>query len=308
MTALPILGFGQIVGDTIIVYVDNRVEIKVSIPDYNDLKSTEKVTSALREFQELIPEIENQLTSGTADLVKYSVGNSVTVEPGDPKYIYLIKDGEPSNTGFRDQGIISAEDFTIIITTSDISKIPDLSLSKCLEAVIAVLPDKSNWSKSLYFECIDEEVVELNDKNRINPPLDFLEFSLGAGVGLVKESWIPDLSFRVGLGFSRKGALSYNPYISTNFLFDFTTENKMNVNTFLNLGYRWNMDKKSEKPDMLGIEVGYLIGKQGDLFGDNTLKFGLNWSPLKNISVNPHIYITDDFKTVYPGVRIGFGF
>ena len=83
----------------------------------------------------------------------------------------------------------------------------------------------------------------------------------------------------------------------------------MNINTFLNAGFRWNLDKDEETPDWLGFEIGYLVGQEGNLFGDNTWKVGLNWSLIKgrSISVSPHLYMTDNFKTVYPGIRVGIG-
>ena len=290
-----------------IVYVDNRVEIIVAVPDYINLKSSDNATSALKEFESMIPEIVDKLSSGSADLVKFSVGSSVTVEPGDPQLVYLIKDGELSNTGFRDHVIINGKEFKIIITTSDISKISDLSLSKCLEKVVAILPEKTMMSKSLYYECIDEDIKVLEDKHKTNPPVEFLEFNMGAGAGLIKSTWVPDISFGVGIGFNRKGALRY-PYVSSNMLFDFDTESNTNINTFLNVGYGWNTKKQGKKIDLLAIELGYLISKQGDLFGENTFKLGVNWSPAKGIFVSPQLYITDNFKTAFPAIRIGFGF
>lgn len=303
ISVLPTLGFTQFIGDTVIIYVDNRVEIKVAVPDYSDLKTSDKIFSVLEKFEKMIPEIEDQLSSASADLIKYSVGSSLTVEPGDPTFIYLIKDGELSNTGFRDQAIIDGEEFKLFITTSDIANITDLSLSKCLEKVIDLLPEKSMWSRSLYYECNNEGIKKLETKS--NSP-DYLELQLGAGAGLVKSTWVTDISFGISLGLNHKGILRA-PYVSTNMVFDFGAESNININTFLNLGYRWEMNNKSVKRDFMGIELGYLISKQGDLFGENTFKFGLNWSPAKHINVTPQLYITDNFKTVYPGIRIGFG-
>ncbi len=300
---LPILGFSQFIGDTVIVYVDNRVEIKVAAPDFNDLKTSDKISSALKEFEKMIPEIEGQLSSDEADLVTFSVGSSITVEPGDAKFTYLIKEGELSNTGFRDQVIINGENFTIYITTSDILKITDLSLASCLEKVNGVLPKKTRWSRSIYYECNNENIKKLETKS--NSP-DYLELQMGVGAGLVKNTLVTDFSFRISLGLNHKGILRA-PYVSSNMVFDFGTERNMNINTFLNLGYQWEMNNKSEKRDFMGVELGYLISKQGDLFGENTFKLGVNWSPAKLINVSPQLYITDNFKTVYPGIRIGFG-
>ena len=48
---------------------------------------------------------------------------------------------------------------------------------------------------------------------------------------------------------------------------------------------------------------------KGDLFGDNTFRLGLNWSLMKgrSVYVSPQLYFTDNFNTVFPGIRIGFG-
>lgn len=303
ISILPTLGFTQHIGDTVIIYVDNRVEIKVAIPDFTDLKTQDKTINALNAFEKLIPAIVDQLSSESADLVKYSVGSTLTVEPGDPKFTYLIKNEELNNTGFRDRAIIDGEDFKIYITTSDLSKINDSSLSSCLEKITDLLPEKFRWSKSLYYQCIDDEIKLIEDKNN---EWDVLELSLGAGAGLVRKEWIPDLSFKVRFGFNYKGVMQ-GPYVSSNLIFDFDIENKINMNAFLNVGYQWSLNKETDRQDMLGVELGYLVSQQGDLFGKNTFKLGFNWSPVKLVTVNPHVYITDDFKTAFPGIRIGFG-
>lgn len=303
ISLLPLSGFCQFIGDTVIVYVENRVEIKVAVPDYKNIKTLDSVVFALNELKRNMPVLENQISAKTADLIKYSVGGSLTVEPGDPKIIYMNKKGEFSNTGFRDKAIISGERYKIIITTTDISKISELQLSKCFEKAIDKFPEKSPLSKSLYYECTNEGTVELKQKtNR----MEFLELNLGTGVGLIKSSWVADLSFGLSLGLNYKG-IHRAPYVSTNMIFDFDTESKLNINTFLNLGYQWEIRNKSEKRDFIGVELGYLISKQGDLFGKNTFKLGVNWSPAKFITVSPQLYITDNFKTAYPAIRIGFG-
>lgn len=304
ISLLPTLSFGQYIGDTLFVFVDNKIEIKIAIPDYEELKSSDSVPIALREFKQILPEFKDELSSDEADLVKFSIGGPLTLKKGDPTIIYLQKEDGLTNTGFRDQAILSGENYIISITTTDMSIVSDLSLSECVEKVIAMLPKKTHWPKSLSYECIDGSITELANKNN---QVDFLELQLGAGAGLVKSTWVADISFGVSLSLNHKG-MARSPYVSANMVFDFDAESKMHINTFLNVGYRWNLSKKSVKPNMLGVELGYLIVKQGDLFGDNTLKFGVNWSPAKHITVSPQLFITDNFKQAFPGIRVGFGF
>jgi len=200
--------------------------------------------------------------------------------------------------------MLSGENYIIYITTTDMSLVSDMPLSECVQKVIAKLPEKTHWPKTLSYECIDGSINELDNKNN---QVDFLELQFGAGAGLVKSTWVADISFGVSLGLNHKGMVRA-PYVSANMVFDFDAESNMHINTFLNLGYQWNLNKKTEKPNMLGVELGYLIVKQGDLFGDNTFKLGVNWSPAKHITVSPQLFIIDNFNQAFPGVRIGFGF
>jgi len=298
----------QSLGDSVIVYIDNRVELNVAVPDYITLKSTDKVASALEEFQQKLPDIEGQLSPAAPELVKFVVGGSITIEPGDPRYTYLITDGILRNTGYRDQVIITGDNFKILITTVDLATVAHLPLVACLEKVIMILPERTRMSKSLYYQCIDDQISELKDRHHANGKIDFLELGLTAGAGLVKNNWVADLSFVAGLGLVQKGVTKYQPYMSTDLIFDFDESGDIDLNMFLNIGYRPNIVKDLKKSTFLGVDVGYLIVNQGALFDGTTFKLGVNWSPLKGVFVGPRLYATDNFKSIFPGIRIGFGF
>ncbi|GJM30721.1 MAG: hypothetical protein DHS20C17_33560 [Cyclobacteriaceae bacterium] len=298
----------QSLSDSVIVYIDNRVELNVAIADYIKLKSSNKVISALDDFQMMLPDLEDQLSLTSAELLRFAVGGSVTIEPGDPKYTYLITDGTLRNTGYRDQAIITGDDFIILITTTDLTKITGFGLTECLQKVIEMLPESARMSKSLHYQCINQEVVPIENLNHTNGRLDFIELGLSAGAGLIKNNWVGDLSFALGLGIVEKGVPKYNPYLSTNLLFGFNDEGNVDLDMFLNIGYRPNIVKDTRKSMFLGLEVGYLIVNQGEIFENTTLKLGANWSPLKGVQVGPQLYFTDNFKTVFPGIRVGFGF
>jgi len=304
VSIIPFTGFSINLGDTINIYIDNRIELKLSTPDYSKLKSSGEELKALRQFEALLPDISDQLTANNPEIVRYQLNNTLTVEPGNPKHIFLEKKGKMSNTGFRDQAYIQGDDFSITITTTDISKINELQVSNCMENVIAKLPYKIRWSKTISYECINGEITELESKNN---ELDMLQLQLGAGAGLIRNRWVTDISFGVGLKFFHKG-VPRGPYISSNMIFDFDSENKINLNTFVNLGYQFSLNRNANDPNMLGIELGYLVSRKGELFGENTLKLAFNWSPAKYVTVSPQLYMTDNFKQIFPGIRIGFGF
>jgi len=302
--ASPGTSTGQSLTDSVIIYIDNRVEVSIALSDYADLQSSGQIASTLADFQSKISMLENQLTYATAEMIRFEIGGNVVIDEGIQEIIYINKDGTLTPTGLRDKAILFGEEFQINITASDILNITEISIIDCLEKGSAALPQKSRWSKSLYYECNNGSVNLLEEKNN---ELDFLELKVGAGVGQVKQSWVPDISMGIGIGFSNKGKVSF-PYVSSNLLFNFDAEDNMNINTFLNLGYGWDINKQLEKKEMLSFELGYLVNKQGNLFGENTFKFGANWSPVKGVFVNPHLYLTDNFNRIFPGVRVGFGF
>ena len=296
-------------GDTIVVYIDNRVEIKLSVSDYSTFNDDHETNKLLVNFQSILPDITSRLDPDGPDKVTFNGDDKLVVESGDLQYQFILSDNEMRDTGFRDVAILTAENAKVIITTSDLSILSDLQVQKCIQDVILQLPPRQYHSRTLFYECKEGSVTSLDDLNRTNAHIDAIELTAGTGAGLIKSNWVADLSAEIGLKINRKGVLRHNPYLSTNLVFDFDTGGGMNVNSFLNLGFRWNMDMKSDKPDWLGVEVGYLYHQEGDLFGENTFKLGLNWSLVKgrSVYVSPQLYFTDNFNTIFPGVRIGIG-
>jgi len=52
-------------------------------------------------------------------------------------------------------------------------------------------------------------------------------------------------------------------------------EGDIDLNMFLNIGYHPHIEKEPKKSTFLGVELGYLIVNQGDLFEGTTLNWGL---------------------------------
>lgn len=306
--SLSYSAFSQAIGDTITMYIDNSVEINIATKDYHDLKDNKGIEQVLAQFLKHIPQLSDQLKAKRAELLYYAPGKSISIEPAVQKNIYLMVDEKLENTGIRDKAIITVDESKLIITTSDMSKITESSVLSCYNSVIAELPKKVNWSKTLYFQCINSEVTFLTDKEQTNSQIDALELSFGAGAGLVKNKWVGDLSVLLSVGLNHKGIIKHKPYLSFNFLYDFPSQRKTNINGFLNIGYGWNRNKTDKEANILAVELGYLLFKQGNTFDKNTLRLSFNWSPADAISVSPQLYISEGFKQAYPGIRIGFGF
>lgn len=294
-------------GDTIVVYIDNRIEVKLSVADYSTFSEDHEAYKLLMEFQDLVPDISGRLDSESPDKVTFNGDDMLVVQKGDLNYQFLLSEQGISDTGFRDIAVLRNDNNYVKITTTDLSTLSDVQLQKCFEELISILPERKNNSYRAIFECNNGAITLLEDELSTGSSIDAVGLTTGTGAGLIKSTWVADFSIELGFLLNKKGVLRYNPYISTNFVLDFNSENNMNVNSFLNLGFRWNQDKESDKPDWLGLEIGYLFSHQGSLFEENTVKVGLNWSLIKgrSVYVSPQLYFTDN--TLYPAIRIGIG-
>lgn len=299
-------GFGQYIGDTVTIYIDNRMELKIALEDYSKLGETQALAT-LRAFEQVLPAASSRISAQGPDKLTFDKDGELTIAPGNPAIVFQLNGAQAINSGTRDEVFLSGPDVVMTITATDIMLASSTSVAECLEKVIQQLPRKRSWAKSLYFECIDGQVTSLDALEETHE-LDFLEFTPGVGFGLVKNEWVTDVGMKIGLGFNYKGLMRHNPYVSANVVFNFDSERKISTNTFLNLGYRWNVDRKGAKPEMLGVEFGFLVDKNGDLFDDNTFRFGMNWMPTGAVSVSPQLYFGNNFKEFYPGIRIGLGF
>ena len=89
-------------------------------------------------------------------------------------------------------------------------------------------------------------------------------------------------------------------------MYFFDIDSKLVLNGFANVGYRYNFSNNIYKPNWVGVEVGYNVNRNGDMFGENTFKFAVNWEAGRYITVSPQLYFSG--STTYPALRIGFGF
>lgn len=305
---IPILSKSQAINDSITIYVENRIEINLVLEDYDLLKKdSNELVKHVRQFQSFLPELASKMDQNVSELIEYQNGKQITVEAVNSKEIFLIQDGKPVNTGLRDGAILNLSWVKIEVTGKDLSSIQDIDLANCIEKMMKQLPEKSRSAKSFYYQCISGEISAIEDLEQTNSYGDYIELTTGVGAHVIQNELLGDFTFQLNLRFNRKGVLEHNPYLSTNLLYDYTLNNKVNINTFLNVGYRWNRARSDEKENPFGVEVGYLIGRQGSFFDKNTARFGLNWSPAKGVTVSPQVYFIDGFKKINPGLRIGFG-
>jgi hypothetical protein len=136
--------------------------------------------------------------------------------------------------------------------------------------------------------------------------LDMISIFGNTGVGLVRDRIVPEFGLSVAFVRHEKSFIGLNA--TMHYFFDRQPDGKYNmaINTFLTLEVAHHTGSFWQK-----VGVGYLVGSQGNYFGKNTVKFSLNLfsKPRQyNLHLIPELIITDNFKTAFPGIRLGVGF
>ncbi|NBG65694.1 hypothetical protein [Acidiluteibacter ferrifornacis] len=304
----PFIGICQQIPDSVTVFIDNRIEVVIELDDYIKLKENNDAATIVKKFQAQLPKIINELQLDKSEIVTYINDSLLTIEDGEQRKVFLNTESSLINTGVRDKAILRYKGLEITISTNDLEIILDIDMAKCVQMVVDSLPEKSRLSRSLFFQIIDSKVIEIDGQNRKNSYNDVLALQMGTGISLLKNTSLVDLTFSMDFIFYKKGKISHNGYVSTNLMYDFVNNREMNINTFLNIGYRSYYFNKEDEEHFVGLEFGYLVSRQGDLFDKNTFRFGLSKSINSHFTFSSQLYMEDNFKRFYPGVRLDIKF
>ncbi|RZM25357.1 MAG: hypothetical protein EOO88_19585 [Pedobacter sp.] len=138
------------------------------------------------------------------------------------------------------------------------------------------------------------------------------------GAALIKDKLSPYFSLAIDFAPQRQdyytrawpGMYTYlNIAASAYYLFD-RAENTNRTSTpifiDLSLGNRMNNGRvRQSRFDEFGFGVGYLVRNEGDYFQRNTFRlFGHFIASNSVLRFSPELYITDNFKRVFPGISL----
>ncbi|MBK6964753.1 MAG: hypothetical protein IPH20_12635 [Bacteroidales bacterium] len=292
--------------DSIHVRIDNNLELSLTIYEYADL--AENVEKDLKSLQSIlkdnfdVPEKESYTIDYVADKL-------VSIKQTEPGKKIIWENGSQSSYQYSKQCNINSNKYFLNIQYNEPeSLISDTLIIRLKEVIDTISHIQGRLSKSYNFSFVGETLIHDKQFDKVNGRMDVINLKGGVGLNLIKNQPVIDLSAEIGILFSKKGILKNQYYLSYNQLSDFDENSKVNLNGFVNIGYRYNLSNDLNDPNWLGLEVGFLTAENGELFEKNTYKFGFNWEIGKYISVSPQFYLSGDFKVFYPAIRIGFGF
>ncbi|NCA79573.1 MAG: hypothetical protein EOM76_05220 [Sphingobacteriia bacterium] len=280
------------------------MELELAVNNYNDLSGN--IEKDLKSLQSILKK-SDEIPDGISYTITYSPNKSVTVKQSAQSEKIIWKDSKQVPYKCNNQCFIRSVNYFLLIRFEDLESITSESLiARINEVIHATDTIQGRFAATYNYTFQNGNLVHNKQLDKLNGQLDAISFKGGVGASLIKNQPVVDISAEIGLFFCKKGIWKNNYYLSYNQLSSFDDNSKVNLNGFANIGYRNNLSNDIKSPNWLGLEFGYLVNRNGDLFEKNTFKFGVNWEIGKYISVSPQLYFSG--SSSYPAVRIGFGF
>jgi hypothetical protein len=290
--------------DSLHVKIDDNVELSMVINEYLDLPAN--VEEDMKNLQALLKG-NLQIPEKSPYSINYVPEKRLSIKETEPVETIILENNTSAPYNCVNQCSIHADEYILQIKFDKLETLVSDNLIHKIKKVIDTTNNiKSRMTKTYNYSFQGEKLLYNEAFDIFNGKRDMIILSGGVGVNLVKNQPVADLTAELGFMFSKKGILKNEYYLSYNALSDFETNSKINLNGFANIGYRHNLSKSAKKSNWLGLELGYLVSRQGDFFENNTFRFGMNWKAGKYMSVSPQLYFSKDLA--YPALRIGFGF
>lgn len=138
-------------------------------------------------------------------------------------------------------------------------------------------------------------------ENKATPSVDL---HMSTGLSFIKTA--PALQAEVKLAYTWDNAGYKTSYcLSYDWNFSFDENDTRSINSFVNLS---GLEDKflTKLKTMAGIDMGYLVFRQGDLYEKNTFRLGFGFKG-DFWYFSPQMYFPGKFKGVYPGLRVLIG-
>ncbi len=317
-------------------YISHPDTLRIELPDgqaidfaFEDIKNAEFDTTFKTSWLQSI--IKIQAVVGLKSLnqpvrvllvnkrVENELKDIVEIKELDPRNnFYMTTNGTLQDVAKFNQVIFQLEHTKVKIRLADLSyleKLISFDFSELQEKLKTKKQATSMDSRKAYYLSTTYNSNSFSDfKISDDGVADFIDLTGGIGFGLFRDKLAPEISLNVRIRIRDKHGIESHRFgvqPSFHYLFDRNPDKSynMNINTFVTAFYKRNFSKSTLNDRWAGIGVGYLVKESGGYFGKNTFKVGLFLNARQSsFDIIPEIIITDNFKTVFPSVRVGLTF
>jgi hypothetical protein len=303
--------------DTLSIEVNEGIRVRISSYENGWLMYQDGLHTRIDSLKADLVKIQSQLPSNcNLKLTSKQYGEIIVEQIGDIKN-YQISD----KISFTRQNeiCIYSNYYDILIYFRELNDFLTSDIQECVNKVIDwegkhlreggwVDYEKGKFhgiAWTMNYKCENDTIIMIPEKSHYNANKSQLSIKTGIGVGLIQNQLSPDIIFKIGKFNTRKGILKHHIYLSDNLNYIFAENNSIQIQNFINLGYRFNLSNSLKSYNWIGLEIGYLTKSKGDLFREPTFRIGTMIDLRYNITLSPQLYIDDGFKNVYPAIRIG---
>lgn len=307
--------------DTLKIKTDSQIEVAFSFCHMSDKKDYmtddlwKSILGVMESAVESSPSQEGIIVSyqkvkkGEDEVAKVKVS-----ELEDKADIFLIeKDGMKEIHSDRIDFVMYQPKVAIsfsIDDLSDLSEIKELSVESVWDQVNQKFENEGK--RNLYFGNGIFKYGKANLESIVGAPatVDNIELSGGIGLGFYRDRFVPDINFKLAVGFpDRLGNpdLQFGLFYTQQYFFDKNAEQEYNlsVNGFLSAFF----SKRFRNDYKIGVGAGKLLQQNGDFYQGETYKFSL-YTQKRNSKINltPELIFTDNFKKAFPALKFGLSF
>ena len=312
--------------DTLFIGLDKELTMTFPLTDLTEIKNTGNLDSI---FRDLVTDIKlldlktgNENTFYSILLIKSGNSNGISIKTKENlSDQYRIQNDtvyhklKMHTLNYRNDELQFSIDFHEF---SDLYELAEININSKIDSISKRIDKEGGY-------CRYSRQYKYEFKNNSDSPnateiyysnmLDILELNISTGANLIRHQLVPDFGFKVGLVFSKKEVFRNEYNLKTNIMTFFEETEKgyhTYYNTLVSLGYRHNYTNSKAFSNWIGVDLGYMVKTSGPYFGKNTFMLGANWElkefGMFNVSIAPQVYFSENFKDVFPAVRLGIGF
>jgi len=194
-------------------------------------------------------------------------------------------------------------------TIKQLEELQEYNFSQILKNTDNQLTKNSDWHIKAspfvaWVKIQNDNSAELLHRNSsFSANNDQLIISAGTSLENVKGNWNGSFYTKMTIQLGNKSLAKQAFSLGYEWMYDFSS-GKENINHWVNLGYQRNFSKDPDNGNWYGLNLGYLVKRNGDLFEKDSFRLGIEKKINKNMSVVPQIYFNNFFKDAYPGFKI----
>ena len=298
---MPILHGQARYSDTLKIFDQERLMIKVITPKIQYYKDDPKITRILESFRKNLESVRSQIPDYVIYKITYEKDVSLQVEEIEGLVKYQVNNGETSLEFNQSVAHLRQDDLVVSLYFNQLDELNDRKYEAMITNAFEKMGKPPGKLKEIYFPInvynfsySQGKMIKLRNHNIPKNRLNILG-TLNAGV--YKNALLYEWGLGVGWSFGvKRWNLVYLFYTDT---YTYSKEaDKGLTQALIGVGYASKAGS---------VSIAFPISDDL-IYEDIDYRIGLTSRAIRNVAINFYLYSSVDNKAAHPGVSIGFAF